>query len=267
MFLSCRKHHCAAFSRCSTSPLGSTASGWSISAPLPGWEREEPLYAILSFPNIWEGPEPPSAWWTSPSAYPEGNQRCLHISAWALPGSTAWRCSCQPLWSDVTGRHSPQFMELRLSLSLDTCKPCSKAGRYLIWESESSRSALHWLPWSEYTTDWFYMWAKLLVVNISWVLHVWTWSSKICMLIVASLPPPPHLLCHNQVPAVWALKIPLQSLWAKITHSVIHKVIHNTRERVVPLKFSFLTRGSGGARKASLHGAVLALGRSSAVSV
>lgn len=84
------------------------------------------------------------------------------------------------------------------------------------------------------------------------------------MLIVAS-PSPPSL---SQSDSQWlspedSTAIPV----GQDQSSSSHKVIHNARERVVPLEFFFPTRGSGDAGKTSLHGAVLASGRGNAASV
>lgn len=118
------------------------------------------------YPTFGKVQKPPSAWWINPSGYFEGDQLCLCISTWALLGCTACRCSCQPLWSDViVPDHSPQIVGLWLSLSLDVCKPCSRAGRIPHMGSESSISVPHWLPWSEYTTD--------LVSQMSKVAGLW----------------------------------------------------------------------------------------------
>lgn len=130
---------------------------------------------------------------------------CLLLAVMPLGYTVSKSCN-QPLCTELEGSCA-QWMELWLSTMPRVCKfPCLRTWIGQISTPQNTLFRLY--PWLSSADE-----HLIMVLQMTWALHAWTWSSKISLLVCVS---PYPILHHIQILSGWAPEIPLQSSWCEI---------------------------------------------------
>lgn len=154
-------------------------------------------------------------------------------------GCTSLRTCHQPFSSHGPRRHSPQQVGLWLS------KNSSGAGK-TCFRIPNRQVCITRVPCQIAVPTWFYRWTEPLTGITTWALQAWTWSAKICVLVVAT---PSQLLHRSQIFGGWALQIALWSLKCTLRVEAPTKRLTMLGEVDCPFGIFFATGGTRGSER------------------